>query len=319
MSASNFLVSIIMPMRNTEQYVSAALESILKVKETAIEVIVVDDKSSDRSASCVREFRDDRIRLIDGEGRGAASAMNTALAKARGEIIMCCDSDDLYPAARIYQQATWLQNHYLCDAVCGNYSTIDSNGRPIAVMRCGDVAADITDELINGKVRTHLCTYAIRSSFARKVGGFREFFESGYDIDFQLRSGEAGRIAFVPQRWYIYRIHNSSIIHTQPDVLRKFYEQTAYDLQKQRREFGIDDLQKGYSPPKPANDRSLPRGAKAHIQGQLLGRAWQEHRAGKKARALRTGVRALAADPFKMNVWRSLMALIFKPSRPAIS
>jgi glycosyltransferase involved in cell wall biosynthesis len=308
-------VSIIMPMHNTERFVSAALDSILKESDTAIEVIVVDDKSSDRSASCVREIKDKRICLLDGEGRGAARAMNIAFAKAGSDIIMYCDSDDLYPAARIGQQIAWLESHPECDAVCGNYSTIDSNGNLIATMQCGDIAADITDELKNGKVRTHLCTYAMRLSLVRKAGGFREFFESGYDIDFQLRCGEVGRVAYVPQNWYIYRIHSSSIIHTQSSAMRRFYEQTAYDLQAQRRKFGRDDLQRGCLPEKPIDDRSLPHSAKAHVQGLLLWRAWQEHRAGKKARGLRFGIRALATDPFQFKVWKSVTALLLKPCR----
>jgi glycosyltransferase involved in cell wall biosynthesis len=315
MSESDSLVSIIMPMRNTERFVSAALHSVLAARDVALEVIIVDDKSSDRSATYVRNFRDERIRLIEGEGYGAARAMNRALAEVRGEIVMCCDSDDLYPAARITQQVKWLRSHPEYDAVCGSFSTIDSNGNSVAALHCGDDFADITNELLSGKVRTHLCAYAIRTRLARKVGGFREYFESGYDVDFQLRIGEEGRIAYVPNSWYVYRIHESSIIHTQPSVLRKFFEQTAYDLQRQRQEIGVDDLQRGCAPPKPVDDRSPPFSAKSHIQGHLLGRAWQEHRSGKKIRAVKVALRALAADPFQTYIWRSVIALVLKPNR----
>jgi glycosyltransferase involved in cell wall biosynthesis len=319
MEEKNPLVSVIMPMRNTERFVIPALNSILRSKELAIEIIVVDDKSTDQSVNRVREVRDRRIRLLEGNGRGAANAMNLALAQARGEIIMCCDSDDLFPAERISQQTAWLQSHMEYDAVCGNYSTIDSDGNEITLLRCGTAFADITDELAGGKVRAHLCTYAIRSSFVRRVAGFREFFISGYDIDFQLRCGELGRIAFVPENWYTYRIHNSSIIHTQSSAMMNFYERTAYELQKQRHEFGIDDIQKGNPPPKPTDDRSLPFSATAHIQGQLIGQAWHEHRAGNKIGALRFGFRAVATDPLQMGMWRSLIAMILKPSRTASS
>lgn len=314
MAEQDPLVSIVMPMRNTERFVSAALKSILQTQDLPLEVLVVDDNSTDRSADRVREINDQRIVLLKGDGLGVAHASNVALAAARGAFIMFCDSDDLFPAERISQQVSWLEQHPEYEAVCGNYTTIDHDGRPVAAMRCGETFSEITDELKSGRARTHLCTWALRSSLAAKVNGFREFFASGQDIDFQLRCGEAGRVAFVPQDWYIYRIHNSSIIHTQTRARVHFYEQTAYEMQKQRREFGLDDLQKGMAPPLPAEDHSQPRSARTHIQGQLIGRAWQEHRLGRKGPALRLGVRALAADPLRKDVWRSVLALVFKSS-----
>jgi glycosyltransferase involved in cell wall biosynthesis len=301
-------------MRNTEQFVSAALGSILNGNEASIEVIVVDDKSTDRSRDRVLEFSDRRIRLVPGPGRGVAAAMNAGLTAANGTIIMFCDSDDGYPAGRLKQQVAWLDSHPEFDAVCGKYLTVDAAGRLVSEMRTGEAPADITAELAGGKVRTSLCTYAIRSSSVHKVGLFREFFESALDIDFQLRLGEISRVGYVPQNWYFYRLHSSSITHTQTSTLLNFYERTAYALQKQRQQFGLDDLQKGLVPLKPSDDHSRPVSARAHIQGQLIGKAWRLHGNGNKISALRLATRAVAVDPYCLEIWRSLIALIVKPT-----
>jgi glycosyltransferase involved in cell wall biosynthesis len=308
-------VSVIVPMYNAEKFISETLVSILREKETLIEVIVVNDKSTDRSLDQVRRFHDERIRVIEGPGRGAPAAMNAGLANAKGSVIMICDSDDIYPPTRIRQQGQWLESHPEYGAVCGNYSTIDSKGKLIADMECGDSPIEITDELINGKLRTSFCTYAVRSSLAQKVGCFREFFEAGYDLDFQFRLGEAGRVAYVPDNWYFYRIHPSSITHTQPNFVRQFFERTAFELQHQRRTSGLDDLQRGCLPSKPNFNQLTPLSATDHIQSQLLGRAWREHQVGKKISALRTGVRALLANPLNISVWKSVLAMALKPSR----
>ena len=61
MKQSHMLVSIIVPMYNAEKFISATLESILREKEISIEVIVVNDKSTDRSLDRVRDFHDERI------------------------------------------------------------------------------------------------------------------------------------------------------------------------------------------------------------------------------------------------------------------
>jgi glycosyltransferase involved in cell wall biosynthesis len=312
MNQSRLLVSIIVAMYNAERFISETLVSILREKETPIEVIVVNDKSTDRSLERVRDFHDERIRLIDGPGRGAPGAMNAGLAHARGSIIMICDSDDIFPSSRIRHQVQWLQSHPEYGGVCGNFSTTDSEGNLIAEMQCGDAPAEITNELINGKLRTSFCTYAIRSSLVQRIGGFREFFKSGYDLDFQFRLGEVARIAFLPENWYFWRLHESSITHTQPTLLREFFERTAFELQHQRRTSGSDDLQRGHLLSTPNFDQSAPHSAADHIQGQLIGRAWHEHRAGKKVEALKTGLQALALRPLNIAIWKSISALILK-------
>jgi len=147
-----------------------------------------------------------------------------------------------------------------------------------------------------------------------KVGGFREYFESAEDIDLQLRLGDVGRIGYVPETVYFWRLHASSITHRQSSVELEFFERTAHDFQIQRRRSGLDDLQRGHPPSKPEAGLTPANSASTDIQGMLLGRAWREHRAGQKARALGTGLRALTANPSHLKVWRSVVALAVKPA-----
>ena len=308
----NGIVSIIVPLRNAEHYISDTLVSILREKQIQIEVIVVNDKSTDGSVARVLEFSDKRIRVIEGPGRGAAAAMNAGFAEARGEIVMHCDADDLYPEGRIRRQVAWLSGNPQYAAMCGLFSTIDSKSRPVSDLPCAGESAEITGELRDGVVRTSLGTYAIRRGLLDTVGGFREYFESSYDIDMQLRLCEVGRIAYVPEIFYVWRLHASSITHQQSNAMVEFFEQTALDFQMQRRTSGSDDLQRGSPPSKPKDELSIAVSANAHIQGILLGRAWREHAAGQKAKALATGLRAFAANPSDFTLLRSLVALAFK-------
>jgi len=317
MKQSPSLVSIVVPTYNTEKFISDTLISLLRETQTSLEVVVVNDKSTDGSLERVLKFNDDRLRIIEGPGNGAAGAMNAGYTAARGSIIMCCDSDDLFPNDRISRQVEWLDRHPEFDGVCGNFSTIDSRGNVIALMQCGNAMAEITNELANGKIRTHFCTYAIRSSFYTRVGPFREFFASGYDVDYQLRMGEGGRIAYVPDNSYFWRLHSSSITHSQSNILREFFERTAYEMQSQRKTSGLDDLQRGHPPSKPSVDQSSAHSATDHIQGQLLGRAWREHQGGRKLSALRTGVRAAAVNPLNIGIWISLLAMVLKSAGKA--
>lgn len=239
------LISVIIPMHNAEDYICEALGSILCERGLPIEVIVVDDRSTDNSMARVLSVRDERIRILEGGGAGIASCLNIGLADARGSIIMRCDADDRFTEGRIKRQVSWLRSHSEYAAVCGAFSIIDSKGQFVSTLPPDTNEIDITYELTSGIARTHLCTYAIRSELIAKVGGFRDFFESGEDIDFQLRLGELGRIFYLPEPFYFYRLHSASITHNQYTVLREYFSRMATELQRQRLSSGTDDLQRG--------------------------------------------------------------------------
>jgi len=90
-------LSVILPVYNVEHYVAETLESLLTQDFTDLEIIAVDDGSTDSSASIVREHatRDPRIVLVQQPNGGLSAARNTGLAQARGEYIAFIDSDDL--------------------------------------------------------------------------------------------------------------------------------------------------------------------------------------------------------------------------------
>jgi glycosyltransferase involved in cell wall biosynthesis len=306
-------VSVLVPMKNAEPFVVAALASVLVEKGVPIEVVVINDKSTDRSLERVLSIRDERIRVVDGPGKGLSACLNVGLAAAKADIVMQCDADDLYPADRIKNQVSWLDANPDYAAVCGGFSTIDMAGRLVAVLVASDVPEDITNELNAGKTRTTLCSFALRKSALHNFDGFRTYFETSCDIDFQLRFGEFAKVMYLPNSFYFYRLHDTSMTHTQGNVRRIFFEDTARQFQLQRKASGQDDLQRG-CPPMPPEVLSDTSGSAAQqIQGMLIGGAWRQHAAGNKVKAIGLGCRALMQSPFDLGGWRSLLALVVKP------
>lgn len=307
------LVTVLMPMRNAEPYVRAALESVLTQDGVELEVVVIDDGSTDRSAAAVREIGDPRIRLLPGPCKGISASFNTGLAAARGDIIMRCDADDLLAPGRLERQAGWLDGHSGFGAVCARFSTMTSGGQPVTDLDCGgDVETEITAELRSGGVRTSLCTYAIRTPILREIGGCRSYFTTAEDLDLLLRLGERTRVWFLPDYVYKYRLHSTSATHTQANVLRQFYEKTAKDFAAQRRAGQPDDLERGAPPAPPAAGASAPADSARHVQDMLIGRAWREHAQGRRLQALRSGWRACWTAPLNGSAWKSLVALALK-------
>src|SRR3954452_16610841 len=86
------LITVLIPMRNAEPYVEAAVRSVLAQEGVELEVIVIDDGSTDRSPQMVRAIGNQRVRIIPGPQRGIAAAFNAGLAAARGEMLARCDA-----------------------------------------------------------------------------------------------------------------------------------------------------------------------------------------------------------------------------------
>jgi glycosyltransferase involved in cell wall biosynthesis len=307
-------VSIIVPMYNAEDFISATLTSILQERDIPLEVVVVNDGSTDASPELVRAMNDRRVRVIQGPGQGIAAAMNAGIAEARGEIIMRCDADDFYPPHRLSRQVEWLSKHPEFGAVCGGFATVDLKGHTITHFKSKGDAREITDDLRSGTTQTHFCTFAVRTEVLKSSGGFRQYFYTAEDIDLQLRLGELCRVWYIPEVQYSYRLHDKSITHTQSNIEREFFESMAREFQRQRLTRGSDDLQRGCPPIPPQVGTKSPKKSAEHTQDLLIGSAWHEHQTGHKPQALIIGVRSVITQPSNINAWRSLLALAVKPA-----
>jgi len=308
------LVSVIVPMHNAEAFISETLTSVLQESNVSFEVVIVNDGCTDASPEKVQAFNDDRLRMIDGPCNGYVAAVNAGFAAAQGDIIMRCDADDLFTPHRIARQVEWLSQHSEWGAVCGGFATIDPKSRLIAKLKT-EKAEEITKELRSGFIRNHFCTYAIRAEFMKALGGARPALNGSSELDILLRLSEITQIWYLPEVEYLYRLHDQSLTHNQRNVERLFFDDLIVKLQKQRQTRGEDDLQLGLPlPTPPTTDDESVLEVSEHIQGQLLGRAWQEHMAGHKLQALATGARSVATDLKNWEAWRSLVALLLKPS-----
>jgi len=105
------LVSIIMPVYNSENYVAAAIESILKQQYSHWELIIVDDGSTDKSFEIVSHYESSKIKLFQVKNGGAAAARNFGYLQSRGDFIKFFDSDDLINPSMIEQQVNLALQH----------------------------------------------------------------------------------------------------------------------------------------------------------------------------------------------------------------
>lgn len=313
------LVSVIMPMRNAAPYVEEAISSVLQCHTIDIELLVIDDGSTDNSREIVAGIADSRIRLLKGRQKGISNCLNIGIIEARGDYIMRCDADDRYPAGRIESQISWLVDNPQAIAICGGFDMINKSGEIIAkpFISHSPNISNISEELLDSVCRTHLCTFCIRTGAVKAMHGFREFFETAEDIDFSLRLGEMGAVYFTPTTAYHYRIHGESITHTQVSAKRIFYEETAKTFARQRRTTGQDALQAG-TPPKPPAEAGTASSAREHILNLMIGSAWNYYEQGDFWLATKMAFKLQIANPLNFLAWRTFILILLKISAKRI-
>jgi glycosyltransferase involved in cell wall biosynthesis len=117
-------VSIIIPVHNSGQYITASVESALAQTWANCELIIVDDHSADESWKIAMQFRSDSVQVLKNRGRGAAAARNTGMSHASGEFLQFLDADDLLSPEKIANQLEHLRaypNRNLASCAWGRF------------------------------------------------------------------------------------------------------------------------------------------------------------------------------------------------------
>jgi glycosyltransferase involved in cell wall biosynthesis len=166
------LVSVIIPSYNHAAYLRECVDSVLAQDYPNIEVIVVDDGSTDASVDILRAYGDRIILLHQARGR-QARARNLGLSVAKGELVAFLDSDDRYLPRRIASAVEALCASPEVDVVWGDYRLVDASGAVVSEARWAASAGDFRRELIAGNPICN-ATVTLRRHVLDDIGGFDE-------------------------------------------------------------------------------------------------------------------------------------------------
>lgn len=212
-------LSVIMPVYNSEKYVSFAMESILKQSFTDFEFIVIDDGSTDDSSRIVRKFRDSRIIFIENSvNRGNYTVRNQGLRTAKGKYICVMDSDDISEPDRLERQYQFLEDNPEV-GVCGTF---------IRNIPSGIVPKFITDHdhLKVAFMANNFCSHPSlvirREILFRHALKYNENYFYAADYDLCVRALRFTKIQNIPYVLLRYRRHPDQI------SFAKYKEQERY-------------------------------------------------------------------------------------------
>lgn len=198
------LVSVIIPVYNGEKYLAEAIESVLAQAHRPIEIIVVDDGSSDHSADVARSFPE-TVRYYYQNNSGSAAARNKGVQEARGSLLAFVDADDLWVKEKLSLQMPMLEADPAPDMVFGHVSQFFSPDLDQAVRKkvvCPE-----------GKMPGyHVGTLLIRRETFLQVGLFNPALQCGEFLDWSFRAKEKGlKELMLPEVLMKRRIHSSNM------------------------------------------------------------------------------------------------------------
>ncbi|MCK2147776.1 glycosyltransferase family 2 protein [Marinobacter alexandrii] len=200
------LVSVVIATFNMGQYLPAAIESVLAQTWKNLEVIVVDDGSTDDTADRLAKFSPiDRVRYVRTENRGQPKAKNLGLTEARGAFIAFCDADDLWHSEKLRVQIPMFSSPDV-GVVYSEVAYIDHKGAGINKTRpYSRHSGHITQQLVM-KNFIPFGTAVIRRDCIEKNGAFDETLPMGIDWDLWLRYSVDWKFKYSSEITYTYRI-----------------------------------------------------------------------------------------------------------------
>lgn len=209
-------VTVLIPLYNRAKYIEETVLSVLQQDYADIELIVIDDGSTDGGDKIVETYAEqNRLQLLRHPGninKGQSAALNLGLAQAAGEFVAILDSDDLYVEGKIKKQVAYLNEHPRIGLVYGNGKAIDADGNIIY-----EINYDNREEKSDPNEVLLDCYFLlpqnslVRADVYSKAGLFDETLRSGQDHDMLIRLCELTKIAHQPIDSFRYRRHGDSI------------------------------------------------------------------------------------------------------------
>lgn len=212
MNSPTPLVSVLIPAFNAEPFLAEAMHSALASSFRDLEVVVVDDGSTDGTACVAHAIAaaDARVRLFRCDHQGVSFALNLGLAQCRGEFVARLDADDLWHPSKIGKQLALFQAAPGCALVSTFVRYVDERGRLLcdADLRPFEGPA-LCRSLYHGIIGGG-SSVMIRRSVIEKAGGFDEDLRIWEDLAMHVRVAALGSIGWVPEFLAGYRLRSNS-------------------------------------------------------------------------------------------------------------
>lgn len=237
--STNPLVTAIIPTYNRSSVIVRTIENVLLQTYSPIEVIVVDDGSTDDTESVLKKFGS-RIRWIKQQNAGPGAARNRGIELARGELVAFLDSDDSWMSAKVERQAKVLETAgpaapcCLCNAILRF-----ENGRTISSFENAPIRPHIKEgiwenptEILMTRFVLFNQTVMVRRSVFERLGGFNEKFRCLEDYELALRLSFEGPWAFISEPLAVWNQGSTGSLSGEASIHQRRLKSTELEVLK---------------------------------------------------------------------------------------
>jgi glycosyltransferase involved in cell wall biosynthesis len=295
------LVSVLMASYNPGRYLRAAVESVLGQTYENIELILIDDGSTDQSLDEVGDLlKDPRIRLLSQRNAGKPTALNRALDIASGEYYAIQDADDISYPTRIERQVeTMLSEPDLACVMCGHDLIIgDDVVGPTSRFKDRE---QCRGDIAGFKLPAHDPTVMYRCAKVKDVR-----YEPDLPIvegwDYILRVGERFPMMVIGECLYSYRVHQASITKSMPAERWRLMREVLERACARRGHRYVDVFGEQFLQMQRTRNRDLDNNLAVHFIESVL----DLRSDGRKFAALKTGLHCAALQPLEFHYYKAL-------------
>lgn len=212
-------ISVVIPTYNAARYLGAAIDSVLAQGRDDVEIIVVDDGSSDDTTAIVQAYTG-QIVYIEQENQGVAGARNTGIAAATGQYIAFLDADDLYYPGALDRLARYLDEHPDSGLVCADIMAFDEDGdRGLISITNGKPKYPSNFRWEADTYNAHTNTVMVRREVFDTVGGFeQQLRNSGEDWMMWVIIARRFNMAYIDEPLARYRLHGENLSMRRDDI-----------------------------------------------------------------------------------------------------
>jgi glycosyltransferase involved in cell wall biosynthesis len=207
--------SVLLPVHDGERFLREALDSVLGQTLGAVEVIVVDDGSTDGTSEVLAEHPDPRLRVVQREHEGLVAALGAAVGEATSPFLARMDADDVSLPERLERQVGFLEANPSVGVVGCGVEVVDEAGRTEGTIALPPGDLDLRRRLLLRNPFTHGSVVIRRSAF-EQAGGYRPDYGANEDYDLWRRLARGWELAAVPEILYRYRRHEHATTVTDP-------------------------------------------------------------------------------------------------------
>lgn len=289
-------VSVVIPTRNRERRISSAVDNALRQRDVALEVVVVDDASTDGTWQLLEAIADPRVVTVRRAVRGRlAAARNTGIEAASGEWVAFLDDDDVWSPDKLRSQLDAARTPDVGFVYSGAI-TVDEDLRPLHSWRLPDPGLLLADLLALNVMPAGASNVLARTELLRDLGGFDCALSHTADWDLWIRLAAATQAACVAEVQVAYRIHpfgqesnrGDEMMEELETIERKHAElRAALGVELDRASFADYARKRGG-----ANVRPRPEGARVTRVARAL-----RARAGRATRRVLPGGEAQVPRP----------------------